>query len=163
MNENIKSILEKKEKEKENEKKVLNEISENNNVNKIKKINIKTKFDEFLKKNNFEIIKGKPLISFLLIFLILLILIIVIFNFIFKKKKIKKNNTIKKIESKIDISNKFKIQQNNSKSKDISYFKKYEIGENLDKFNNLNLYYNQNDNRIFVQGKNGKFYRNISN
>ena len=160
---NIKSILEKKEKEKENQSKIINEINENNNVNKIKSINNNTKLDNILKKFNFVIIKDKPLLSFLLIFFILLILIILILNFIFKKKKIKKKINIKKIKNKIDISNKFINQVNDSKSKDISYFKKYEIGENFNKFNNLKLYYNQNDNRIFVQGENGKLYRNLSN
>lgn len=108
----------------------------------------------------YEKIIGNPIYKYTAIGVTVILLIFIIYLIFFRKSK---NASLDMIyaptENMLNVNKSILKQIKDSKSKLPKYFRKYKIADT--EHDNVNVYKNQYDRRTFVQGTDGKFYKNL--
>lgn len=108
----------------------------------------------------YEKIISNPIYLAIIVGVTSLILIFVIYFLFFRRKKISSLDMIyAPSENMLKVNKSILKQIKDSKSKVPKYFRKYKIADT--EHDNVNVYKNQYDSRTFVQGSDGKFYKNL--
>ena len=116
--------------------------------------------EEEKEKTLYERIMSNPIYKYTTIGVLSIILIFIIYLIFFRKNKITDVNMIyEPTENMLKVNKSILKQMKDSKSKLPKYFRKYKIADT--EHDNVDVYKNQYDIRTFVQGSDGKFYKNL--
>lgn len=116
--------------------------------------------EEEKEKTLYERIMSNPIYKYTTIGVLSIIFIFIIYLIFFRKIKITDVNMIyEPTENMLNVNKSILKQMKDSKSKLPKYFRKYKIADT--EHDNVDVYKNQYDVRTFVQGSDGKFYKNL--
>lgn len=116
--------------------------------------------EEEKEKTLYERIMSNPIYKYTTIGVLSIIFIFIIYLIFFRKIKITDVNMIyEPTENMLNVNKSILKQMKDSKSKLPKYFRKYKIADT--EHDNVDVYKNQYDIRTFVQGSDGKFYKNL--
>ncbi len=107
----------------------------------------------------YEKIISNPIYKYTALGVTVIILIFVIYLIFFRSKKASLDMIYAPTENMLNVNKSILKQIKDSKSKLPKYFKKYKIADT--EHDNVDVYKNQYDKRTFVQGADGKFYKNL--
>ena len=116
--------------------------------------------EEEKEKTLYERIISNPIYKYTIIGVLSIIFIFIIYLIFFRRNKITDVNMIyEPTENMLNVNKSILKQMKDSKSKLPKYFRKYKIADT--EHDNVDVYKNQYDKRTFVQGSDGKFYKNL--
>tara|TARA_B100000886_G_C20271468_1_gene427231 strand:+ start:239 stop:619 length:381 start_codon:yes stop_codon:yes gene_type:complete len=108
----------------------------------------------------YEKIMSNPIYKYTAVGITVILLIFIIYLIFFRKnKKASLDMIYAPTENMLNVNKSILKQIKDSKSKLPKYFRKYKIADT--EHDNVNVYKNQYDRRTFVQGADGKFYKNL--
>ena len=108
----------------------------------------------------YEKIMSNPIYKYTAVGITVILLIFIIYLIFFRKsKKASLDMIYAPTDNMLNVNKSILKQIKDSKSKLPKYFKKYKIADT--EHDNVNVYKNQYDRRTFVQGADGKFYKNL--
>lgn len=108
----------------------------------------------------FEKIMSNPIYKYTIIGVLSILLIFIIYLIFFRRsKKTSLDMIYAPTENMLNVNKSIIKQIKDSKSKLPKYFKKYKVADT--EHDNVDVYKNQYDTRTFVQGSDGKFYKNL--
>lgn len=108
----------------------------------------------------YEKIMSNPIYKYTAVGITVILLIFIIYLIFFRKsKKTSLDMIYAPTDNMLNVNKSILKQIKDSKSKLPKYFKKYKIADT--EHDNVNVYKNQYDRRTFVQGADGKFYKNL--
>ena len=103
---------------------------------------------------------SNPIYKYTIIGVLSILLIFIIYLIFFRRsKKTSLDMIYAPTENMLNVNKSIIKQIKDSKSKLPKYFKKYKVADT--EHDNVDVYKNQYDTRTFVQGSDGKFYKNL--